>query len=80
MPPDTLNAYRDHGEPSSQLEKGIQEAHQVLDGLRQTGLDLDILTQQLEDEGVSKFSKAFEQLTVALQVKRAAASQEMVNP
>jgi len=80
MPPDTLNAYRDHGEPSSQLEKGIQEAHQVLDGLRQTGIDLDILTQQLEDEGVSKFSKAFEQLTAALQVKRAAASQEMVNP
>jgi len=38
------------------------------------------LTQQLEDEGVSKFSKAFEQLMVALQAKRAAASQEMVNP
>jgi len=80
MPPDTLNAYRDHGEPSSQLEKGIQEAHQVLDGLRQTGIDLDALTQQLEDEGVSKFSKAFEQLTAALQVKRAAASEEMANP
>jgi len=80
MPPDTLNAYRDHGEPSSQLEKGIQEAHQVLDGLRQTGIDLDVLTQQLEDDGVSKFSKAFEQLTAALQVKRAAASQEVVNP
>jgi len=80
MPPDTLNAYRDHGEPASQLEKGIQEAHQVLDGLRQTGIDLDALTQQLEDEGVSKFSKAFEQLTAALQVKRAAASQAMVNP
>ena len=80
MPPETLKAFRDHGEPSSQLEKGIQEAHQVLDGLRQTGIDLDVLTQQLEDEGVSKFSKAFEQLTAALQEKRAAASQEMVNP
>lgn len=80
MPPDTLNAYRDHGEPSLQLEKGIQEAQQILDGLRQTGIDLDTLTQQLEDEGVSKFSKAFEQLTAALQVKRAAATQEMVNP
>ena len=80
MPPETLKAYRDHGEPASQLEKGIQEAHQVLDGLRHTGIDLDVLTQQLEDEGVSKFSKAFEQLMVALQEKRAAASQELVNP
>jgi len=48
--------------------------------LRQTGIDLDVLTQQLEDEGVSKFSKAFEHLMAALQVKRAAASQEMMNP
>jgi len=80
MPPETLNAYRDHGKPSSQLEEGTQEAYHVLESLHQAGIDLDALTQELEDEGVSKFSKAFEQLTATLQVKRAAASQEMVNP
>ncbi len=80
IPPETLNGYRDHGKPSSQLEKEIPEAYHVLDGLRQAGMDLDALTQQLEDEGVSKFSKAFEHLMVALQEKRAASHQEPVNP
>ena len=72
MPPETLNAYRDHGKPSSQLEIGVREAYRVLEGLRQVGIDLDALTQELEDEGVTKFSKAFEQLMAALPKKRAA--------
>jgi transaldolase len=79
IPPETLRAYRDHGAPSLQLEKGIQEAYHVLEGLRQAGFDLDKLTQQLEDDGVMKFNKAFEHLMVALQEKRAASYQEPVN-
>ena len=79
MPPETLNAYRDHGKPSSQLEKGVQEGYQVLEGLRQAGIDLDALTQQLEDEGVKKFSQAFEQLIIALREKRAASLKEPAN-
>jgi transaldolase len=80
IPPETLNAYRDHGKPSSQLETGVREAYHILEGLRQAGLDLDTLTQELEDEGVTKFSKAFEQLMAALQEKHVASSQELVNP
>jgi len=80
IPPETLNAYRDHGKPSSQLETGVREAYHILEGLRQAGLDLDAFTQELEDEGVTKFSKAFEQLMAALQEKRVASSQELVNP
>ena len=51
-----------------------------MEGLREAGLDLDGLTQQLEDEGVAKFSKAFEQLMTALKEKRATSSQELVKP
>jgi len=80
LPPETLDAYRDHGKPSVQLEKGAQEAYHVLEGLRQAGIDLDAVTQQLEDEGVAKFSKAFEQLMAALHEKRAASSQKAVKP
>jgi len=80
MPPETLNAYRDHGRPSAQLEEGTEEAHYVLESLRQAGINLDALSQQLEDEGVEKFSKAFEQLMAALSEKRATSSQEPVNP
>lgn len=70
IPLETLNAYRDHGKPASQLEEDTQEAYKVLEGLRQAGVNLDAETQQLEDEGVTKFSKAFEQLMNALQEKR----------
>ena len=47
--------------------------------LRQAGVDLDALTQELEDEGVTKFSQAFEKLMAALQEKRAASFREPVD-
>jgi transaldolase len=54
IPVETLTAYRDHGQPASNLEEGTQDACRVLEGLVQVEIDLDILTQQLEDEGVAK--------------------------
>ena len=80
IPPETLNAYREHGKPASQLEEDTQEAYRVLEALRQAGIDLDALTQELEDEGVMKFSQAFDQLMAALQEKRAASIQKPVTP
>ena len=79
IPLETLNAYRDHGKPASRLEEGTQEAYRVLEGLRQAGIDLDAATQELEDEGVTKFSQAFEKLMTALQEKRAASFKEPVD-
>jgi len=76
IPVETLNAYRDHGQPASNLEEGIQEAYRVLEGLTQVGIDLDVLTQQLQDEGVKKFIKSFDQLMTALNEKRSVYSQK----
>jgi transaldolase len=72
VPVETLNAYRDHGKPAASLEQGTQAAYQTLEGLHQVGIDLDAVTQQLEDEGVEKFNKAFEQSLASLSEKRAA--------
>jgi transaldolase len=80
IPLDTLNAYRDHGKPVSQLEEETQQAYRVLKSLQQADVDLDALTQQLEDEGITKFIQAYEQLILALQEKRTAALQKEVNP
>ncbi|MBO0613496.1 transaldolase [Thiothrix fructosivorans] len=66
LPMETLNAYRDHGEPQARLEQSIAEAHQVLAQLPALGIDLDQLTQQLEDEGVEKFNKPFDKLLTIL--------------
>ncbi|HMN61578.1 MAG TPA: transaldolase [Anaerolinea sp.] len=80
IPPETLKDYREHGRPVSRLEEGTQEAYQVLEGLHQAGIDLDGLTQKLEDEGVEKFSQAFKQVMAALREKRTASSHESVTP
>ncbi len=79
IPLETLNAFREHGKPASRLEEDAPEAYHVLGGLQQAGINLDALTQELEDDGVKKFSQAFEKLMAALQEKQAAAFQEPVD-
>ena len=69
VPLDTLNAYRDHGKPDARLEQGIEDAKRVLAALPEFGIDLDRVTQQLEDEGVKKFNEPFDKLLASLEVK-----------
>jgi transaldolase len=61
-PLETLNAYRDHGEPKARLEQDVKEARWVLDRLPELGISIDNVTRQLEDEGVEKFIKPFDKL------------------
>jgi transaldolase/glucose-6-phosphate isomerase len=76
VPEETLNAYRDHGDPAPRLEEGLVEAQQVLTRLSSLGIDLEAVTQQLEDEGVEKFNKAFDRLMDTLKQTCAAALKE----
>jgi transaldolase len=41
----------------------------VLDELSSVGIDLDVITQQLEDEGVNKFIAAYDQLMDSIKEK-----------
>jgi transaldolase len=66
VPVETLDAYRDHGDPQARLEQDVQRAGWVLDRLADLGIRLDKLTQQLEDEGVAKFNKPFDKLLETL--------------
>ncbi len=79
LPQETLNAYRDHGDPAPRLEENIEEAREVFRLLSELGIDIDQVTQQLEDEGIEKFNKPFDDLTANLEQKRAAALQERVD-
>ena len=58
----TFDAYRDHGDPKARLEQDVEEARMVLERLPDLGISLDHVTQQLEDDGVEKFNKPFDQL------------------
>jgi transaldolase/glucose-6-phosphate isomerase len=79
IPLETLNAYRDHGQPDERLEDGVDEAYQVLEQLPDVDVDIDAVTQQLEDAGVEKFNKPFDKLMDTLKRERAAALEEPVD-
>jgi hypothetical protein len=65
-PLETLDAYRDHGEPEARLEQDVTEAHWMLRRLPELGISIDKVTQQLEDEGVTRFKKPFDKLMETL--------------
>jgi transaldolase len=65
-PLDTLDAYRDHGDPKPRLEQDVEEARLVLARLLELGISLDHVTHQLEDDGVEKFNKPFDKLLQTL--------------
>jgi len=65
-PLETLDAYRDHGEPKARLEQDVKQARRVLVRLAELGINIDTVTRQLEDEGVEKFNKPFDKLMETL--------------
>ncbi len=65
-PPETLDAYRDHGKPKARLEQDVREARRVLELLPELGINIDNVTRQLEVEGVEKFIKPFDKLMETL--------------
>jgi len=71
VPIETLNAYRDHGRPEQSLEQEVHRAYHMLNKLASIGIDLNVITQQLENEGVEKFVQAFNQLMASLEEKSA---------
>lgn len=72
VPPNTLDAFNDHGVAALTLEKEIEAAAIVLSDLEKSGVSLDKVTQELEDEGVAAFSKAFTDLLETVEERRKA--------
>ncbi|MBN2501680.1 MAG: hypothetical protein JXB38_12935, partial [Anaerolineales bacterium] len=70
VPPATLEAFNDHGTVAMTVEKDLDAAEQALDGLAKVGLSLDQATQELEDEGVASFSRAFAALMETIEQRR----------
>ena len=69
VPLETIEAYRDHGDPKLRLEQDVDEANWIMAQLPELGISIDEVTQQLEDEGIKKFSEPFDKLTESLAKK-----------
>jgi transaldolase len=69
IPLETLEAYRDNGNPQPALTTDIDKSNLAFDQLPKLGINMDKVTQQLEDEGVDKFIKSFDQLIETLKEK-----------
>lgn len=72
MPLETIEAYRDHGDPAPRLQEGLEQAHATLALLAEVGIDLDEVTAQLVEEGIEKFNRPYDKLLATLEeaVKR----------
>jgi transaldolase / glucose-6-phosphate isomerase len=62
VPPQTLAAFREHGEVRRSLDENVDIARRQLKELDGYGVDIDKVTQELEVEGVEAFTKSFDSL------------------
>ncbi len=67
VPPNTLEAFLDHGVVERTIDQNLEAAYDVMAGLTGVGIDLDQATQELEAEGVKSFADAYTSLLDSLQ-------------
>jgi transaldolase len=70
VPPKTWAAILDHGHPRLTIEEDLDGARATLRALREAGLDLNRVTDTLEQDGVAAFKKSFDDLSRNLGEKR----------
>jgi transaldolase len=69
LPPETLQAYRDHGRPAVRIQEAIAAAPAQLAALADLGLDLQAITSELEEEGVAKFAASHAAVLAGIEAK-----------
>lgn len=70
MPPETKEAFKDHGTVAKTIDKDLAQAQADVDKLAEIGVDYDAITQNLQDVGVEKFEKPFASLMDSIRAKR----------
>lgn len=76
MPPETFDAYRDHGRPEVRIYDGIVAAPAHFQALADAGIELAKVTDELEDEGIAKFAASYDGVLEAIESKAGALTAE----
>jgi len=66
VPPQTFDAFRDHGRAGPALLEGADEAQRVIDRLEAVGVSLDDVTEVLLERGVVLFEDAIDALLATI--------------
>lgn len=74
MPRDTADAFALRGKANASLEQDIAGAKQLMKGLQKAGIDLAPVAEQLLDEGIQKFTNAFDALAKTIEKRRSRTS------
>ena len=69
MPEATLRAFADHGDPTRAFAHSARASTQTLRDAAGAGVELDVITAELEREGVSSFCASYHQLLDCLVTK-----------
>ncbi len=67
MPPQTLDALRDHGVVANRVREGVDAAAAEIEALAALGIHMDEVTAALEADGVKKFIDSFSELLATLE-------------
>lgn len=78
MPPQTIEAFRDHGVVARTVDANVDEAQRTIDALERNGVSMRDVTDKLLTDGLASFQKSFETLLAGLEKKTRALGKELV--
>jgi len=70
LPPQTLEALRDHGIAARTIDLDVDEAYGVIEKLAAVGIDMQQVCDRLLAEGVRLFAESFERMLKDIEAKR----------
>lgn len=70
VPPQTLDAFADHGVAEKTIRNDQAGAHATLAVVEKLGISMRTVTDELEEEGVKAFATAFDGLLASIEQKR----------
>ena len=78
MPPQTVDAFRDHGEVARTVDKDVAGAEAVIRDLGKLGISIDDVTNKLLADGLASFQKSFDTLIAGLSRKTKSLGRDLV--
>ncbi len=70
LPPQTVDAFADHGNVERTVDRDVDEARQALQQLEKAGVSIKDVTDKLLVDGLASFQKSFDSLVAGLEKKR----------